>query len=90
VNDKEKEGARGSSLTIIHIARSRGKAKRSGEAERSGEGGFGGIPRRLYNTTRPRAQQDKRNGEKKILQLQCNTTRSGSESDFKQPQKVQL
>jgi hypothetical protein len=50
------------------------KAKRSGEAERSEEGGFGGLPRQRYNTTRPRAQQAKRSREGPFLRLQCNTT----------------
>jgi hypothetical protein len=45
------------------------KTKRSGEAERSGEEGFGGFPRKQYNTTRPRAQQAKRNGEGEFLGL---------------------
>jgi hypothetical protein len=56
------------------------KAKRSGKAERSGEGGFGGLPRLRYNTTRPRAQQAKRSGEEALLRLQCNTARPRHEA----------
>jgi hypothetical protein len=61
------------------------KAKRSGKAERSGKGEFGDLPRLLYNTTRPIAQQAKLSGEGAYLPLQCNTPtpRSENESDFK-------
>jgi hypothetical protein len=51
------------------------KAKRSGEAERSRYGGAGGLPRLRYNTTRPRAQHAKRNGEGAFFRLQSDTTR---------------
>ena len=40
---------------------------RSGEAGPSGEGGFRGLPRQRYNTTR--AQQAKRSGERAFLRL---------------------
>jgi hypothetical protein len=56
------------------------KAKRSGEAERSGEGGFGGLPRLRYKTTRPRAQQAKRSAEEAFIRLQCNAARPRHEA----------